>query len=156
MLKANQPDGFDCPGCAWGDPEHGSSFAFCENGVKAVAWEATDKRVRPDFFKTHTVSELRTWTDYDLEREGRLTHPMHYDAASDRYVQTTWDEAFAEIGRVLNSLDSPDRAEFYTSGRASNEAAYIYQCSGCDRRHARWNSPDVHRPRRQLRARHAR
>ena len=127
MLKANQPDGFDCPGCAWGDPEHGSSFEFCENGVKAVAWEATDKRVRPDFFKTHTVSELRTWTDYDLEREGRLTHPMRYDAASDRYVQTTWDEAFAEIGRVLNSLDSPDRAEFYTSGRASNEAAYIYQ-----------------------------
>lgn len=127
MLKANQPDGFDCPGCAWGDPEHGSSFEFCENGVKAVAWEATDKRVGPDFFKSHTVSDLRTWTDYDLERQGRLTHPLRYDAASDTYVQTTWDEAFAEIGSVLKSFDSPDRAEFYTSGRASNEAAYLYQ-----------------------------
>jgi len=127
MLKANQPDGFDCPGCAWGDPEHGSSFEFCENGVKAVAWESTDKRVGPGFFKTHKVSELRGWTDYELEREGRLTHPMRYDAASDTYVQVTWDEAFSEIGRVLKNLDSPDRAEFYTSGRASNEAAYIYQ-----------------------------
>jgi formate dehydrogenase major subunit len=127
MLKANQPDGFDCPGCAWGDPEHGSSFEFCENGVKAVAWEATDKRTRPDFFSRHTVSELRKWSDYNLEREGRLTHPMRYDAASDTYIQATWDEAFTEIGRVLNSLDSPNRAEFYTSGRASNEAAYIYQ-----------------------------
>lgn len=127
MLKANQPDGFDCPGCAWGDPEHGSSFEFCENGVKAVAWESTDKRVHPDFFKTHTVTELRTWTDYEVERAGRLTNPMRYDHATDRYVQVTWDEAFSEIGKVLRSLDSPDRAEFYTSGRASNEAAYIYQ-----------------------------
>ncbi len=127
MLKANQPDGFDCPGCAWGDPEHGSSFEFCENGVKAVAWETTDKRVTPDFFRKHTVSELRGWTDYELERQGRLTHPMRYDAATDTYVESTWDEAFAEIGAVLNSLDSPDRAEFYTSGRASNEAAYVYQ-----------------------------
>ena len=127
MLKANQPDGFDCPGCAWGDPEHGSSFEFCENGVKAVAWEATDKRVGPSFFERHTVSELRDWTDYDLERHGRLTHPMRYDTASDRYLAVTWDEAFSEIGAVLKGLDSPDRAEFYTSGRASNEAAYIYQ-----------------------------
>lgn len=127
MLKANQPDGFDCPGCAWGDPEHGSSFEFCENGVKAVAWEATDKRVGPDFFKRHTVSALRTWTDYELERQGRLTHPMRYEASSDTYVPVTWDEAFADIGRILNSLDNPDRAEFYTSGRASNEAAYLYQ-----------------------------
>ncbi|MCC7254015.1 FdhF/YdeP family oxidoreductase [Hyphomicrobium sp.] len=127
MLKANQPDGFDCPGCAWGDPEHGSSFEFCENGVKAVAWEATDKRVSPDFFARHTVSELRTWTDYDLERQGRLTHPMRYEATTDRYVQVGWDDAFAEIGRILKGLDSPDRAEFYTSGRASNEAAFLYQ-----------------------------
>jgi formate dehydrogenase major subunit len=127
MLKANQPDGFDCPGCAWGDPEHGSSFEFCENGVKAVAWEATDKRVRPDFFERHTVTELREWTDYEIERQGRLTHPMRYDAASDRYLEVTWDDAFAEIGSILKSLDSPDRAEFYTSGRASNEAAYLYQ-----------------------------
>ncbi|KWT70897.1 putative formate dehydrogenase oxidoreductase protein [Hyphomicrobium sulfonivorans] len=127
MLKANQPDGFDCPGCAWGDPAHGSSFEFCENGVKAVAWEATDKRVGPKFFAKHTVSELRSWTDYELEKQGRLTHPMRYDAETDRYVEVSWDDAFADIGRILNSLDSPDRAEFYTSGRASNEAAYIYQ-----------------------------
>src|SRR6185295_1719512 len=77
--------------------------------------------------KSHTVTELRTWTDYDIERQGRLTHPMRYDRATDRYVQTTWDEAFSEIGNILKNLDSPDRAEFYTSGRASNEAAYIYQ-----------------------------
>ena len=127
MLKANQPDGFDCPGCAWGDPEHGSSFEFCENGVKAVAWEATDKRVGPDFFERHTVGQLRTWTDYELEQQGRLTHPMRYDSARDRYVRVTWNDAFAEIGSILSGLDSPDRAEFYTSGRASNEAAYIYQ-----------------------------
>ena len=127
MLKANQPDGFDCPGCAWGDPEHGSSFEFCENGVKAVAWEATDKRVGPSFFARHTVSELRTWTDYELERQGRLTHPMRYDAESDTYLPVTWASAFTEIGDILKGLDSPNRAEFYTSGRASNEAAYLYQ-----------------------------
>ncbi len=127
LLKANQPDGFDCPGCAWGDPEHGSSFEFCENGVKAVAWEATEARVPPDFFATRTVSELRGWSDYDLEKQGRLTHPMRYDRASDKYLPVSWDDAFAEIGGVLNGLDSPDRAEFYTSGRASNEAAFIYQ-----------------------------
>ncbi|MCC0805431.1 FdhF/YdeP family oxidoreductase [Methylobacterium sp. W2] len=127
MLKANQPDGFDCPGCAWGDPAHGSSFEFCENGVKAVSWEATDKRTPPKFFAKHTVSELRGWTDYALEGEGRLTHPMRYDAGSDRYLPVSWDAAFAEIGATLRGLDSPDRAEFYTSGRASNEAAYVYQ-----------------------------
>ncbi|MCJ2141679.1 FdhF/YdeP family oxidoreductase [Methylobacterium sp. E-066] len=127
LLKANQPDGFDCPGCAWGDPEHGSSFEFCENGVKAVSWEATDKRTPPSFFARHTLTELRTWSDYALEGEGRLTHPMRYDAASDRYLPVSWDEAFAEIGATLRGLDHPDQAEFYTSGRASNEAAYLYQ-----------------------------
>jgi molybdopterin-dependent oxidoreductase alpha subunit len=127
MLKANQPDGFDCPGCAWGDPEHGSSFEFCENGVKAVSWEATEKRATPAFFAAHTVSELRRQSDYELELNGRLTHPMRYDAASDRYLPVTWQDAFAEIGGILQSFDSPDRAEFYTSGRASNEAAFLYQ-----------------------------
>ncbi|MEL6063660.1 MULTISPECIES: FdhF/YdeP family oxidoreductase [unclassified Methylobacterium] len=127
LLKANQPDGFDCPGCAWGDPEHGSSFEFCENGVKAVSWEATDKRTPPSFFAKHTLTELRTWSDYALEGEGRLTHPMRYDAESDRYLPVSWEEAFAEIGAELRALDHPDQAEFYTSGRASNEAAYIYQ-----------------------------
>ncbi|RUP22431.1 molybdopterin-dependent oxidoreductase, partial [Methylobacterium sp.] len=127
LLKANQPDGFDCPGCAWGDPEHGSSFEFCENGVKAVSWEATDKRTTPSFFAKHTLTELRGWSDYALEGQGRLTHPMRYDAASDRYLPVGWDEAFAEIGATLRGLDRPDQAEFYTSGRASNEAAYLYQ-----------------------------
>lgn len=127
LLKANQPDGFDCPGCAWGDPEHGSSFEFCENGVKAVSWEATDKRTKPSFFAKHTLTELRGWSDYALEGQGRLTHPMRYDAVSDRYLPVSWDEAFAEIGATLRGLDHPDQAEFYTSGRASNEAAYLYQ-----------------------------
>jgi molybdopterin-dependent oxidoreductase alpha subunit len=127
MLKANQPDGFDCPGCAWGDPEHGSSFEFCENGVKAVSWEATEKCATPAFFAANTVSELRKLSDYELELNGRLTHPMRYDAASDRYLPVAWEDAFAEIGGILKGLDSPDRAEFYTSGRASNETAYLYQ-----------------------------
>ncbi|MDQ0457095.1 FdhF/YdeP family oxidoreductase [Rhizobium paknamense] len=127
LLKANQPDGFDCPGCAWGDPEHGSSFEFCENGVKAVSWEATEKRATPAFFAAHTVSALKQLSDYELELNGRLTHPMRYDRASDRYLPVRWEEAFAEIGAILKSLDSPNRAEFYTSGRASNEAAYLYQ-----------------------------
>ena len=127
MLKANQPDGFDCPGCAWGDPAHGSSFEFCENGVKAVSWEATEKRATPAFFAKHTVSELSLLSDYELERNGRLTHPMRYDAQNDKYLPVAWEDAFAEIGDILKSLDSPDQAEFYTSGRASNEAAYLYQ-----------------------------
>ncbi|QRM55236.1 FdhF/YdeP family oxidoreductase [Sinorhizobium sp. BG8] len=127
MLKANQPDGFDCPGCAWGDPEHGSSFEFCENGVKAVAWEATEKRASPTFFAAHTVTELRRMTDYEVELNGRLTHPMRYDRLSDRYVPVEWESAFSEIGTILRDLPTPDSAEFYTSGRASNEAAYLYQ-----------------------------
>ncbi|MBY5360971.1 FdhF/YdeP family oxidoreductase [Rhizobium leguminosarum] len=127
MLKANQPDGFDCPGCAWGDPEHGSSFEFCENGVKAVAWEATEKRATPAFFAENTVAQLRQLTDYELELNGRLTHPMRYDASSDRYLPVAWEDAFAEIGSILKGFDSPNRAEFYTSGRASNEAAFLYQ-----------------------------
>ncbi|MER2269236.1 FdhF/YdeP family oxidoreductase [Methylobacterium oxalidis] len=127
LLSANQPDGFDCPGCAWGDPEHGSSFEFCENGVKAVSWEATDKRAPPAFFARHTVTEMRGWSDHALEGQGRLTEPMRYDAASDRYLPVAWETAFAEIGETLRGLDHPDEAEFYTSGRASNEAAYLYQ-----------------------------
>lgn len=126
MLSANQPDGFDCPGCAWGDPNHGSSFEFCENGVKAVSWEATKLRVTPDFFAQHTVTDLRSWSDYDLEHQGRLTHPLRYNSDTDHYERITWHEAFAEIGERLNALQ-PDQAEFYTSGRASNEAAFLYQ-----------------------------
>src|ERR1700721_3286253 len=121
LLNANQPDGFDCPGCAWGDPEHGSSFEFCENGVKAVAWEATEKRTTPAFFAAHTVNELWTWSDFDLENEGRLTHPMVYDQAMDRYLPISWDEALAKIGCALRRLPQPDMAEFYRSGGCSNE-----------------------------------
>jgi molybdopterin-dependent oxidoreductase alpha subunit len=123
----NQPEGFDCPGCAWPDPKHTSSFEFCENGAKAVAWEATSKRCTQEFFASHSVTEVLGWGDYELEMVGRLTHPMAYDAASDHYVPVSWDEAFATIGRHLNALPEPDMAEFYTSGRTSNEAAFLYQ-----------------------------
>ena len=127
LLHMNQPDGFDCPGCAWPDPKHTSSFEFCENGAKAVTWEATWKRVTPEFFAAHSVSELWGWSDHALEDAGRVTTPLRYDAATDHFVPVSWDEAFAGIAARLNALDSPDRAEFYTSGRASNEAAFLYQ-----------------------------
>jgi molybdopterin-dependent oxidoreductase alpha subunit len=127
LLSMNQPHGFDCPGCAWPDPKHTSSFEFCENGAKAVSWEATAKRTTPEFFAAHTVSELWKWPDFDLENEGRLTHPMVYDRATDRYLPISWDQALAKIGAALRALPHPDMAEFYTSGRASNEAAFLYQ-----------------------------
>jgi molybdopterin-dependent oxidoreductase alpha subunit len=127
LLRTNQPDGFDCPGCAWPDPKHTSSFEFCENGAKAVTWEATSKRTTPEFFAVHPVSELRGWSDYALEDEGRLTHPMVHDPATDRFIPISWDEAFGRIGVALNALPDPNLAEFYTSGRASNEAAFLFQ-----------------------------
>ncbi|RVB20128.1 formate dehydrogenase, partial [Mesorhizobium sp. M7A.F.Ca.CA.004.05.1.1] len=127
LLRMNQPLGFDCPGCAWPDPKHTSPFEFCENGGKAVAWEVTAKRCTPEFFAAHTVTELSTWSDYELEMVGRLTHPMAYDQASDRYLSVNWDDAFAMIGRHLGALPNPNMAEFYTSGRTSNEAAFLYQ-----------------------------
>jgi molybdopterin-dependent oxidoreductase alpha subunit len=127
LLNMNQPHGFDCPGCAWPDPKHTSSFEFCENGAKAVSWEATAKRTTPEFFAAHTVGELWNWSDFDLENEGRLTHPMVYDKATDRYLPISWDEALAKIGAAFRALPLPDMAEFYTSGRASNEAAFLYQ-----------------------------
>src|ERR1700710_2391100 len=127
LLSMNQPHGFDCPGCAWPDPKHTSSFEFCENGAKAVAWEATAKRTTPEFFAAHTVSELWKWSDFDLENEGRLTHPMASDRATDRYLPISWDEVLEKIGAALRALPHPDKAEFYTSGRASNEAAFLYQ-----------------------------
>jgi molybdopterin-dependent oxidoreductase alpha subunit len=127
LLSMNQPAGFDCPGCAWPDPKHTSSFEFCENGAKAVAFELTSRRVTRDFFAAHAVRELEQYSDYWLEEQGRLTEPMRYDASSDHYVPIEWDEAFALIGRELRALESPDQAEFYTSGRTSNEAAFLYQ-----------------------------
>ncbi|VVE37653.1 FdhF/YdeP family oxidoreductase [Pandoraea commovens] len=127
LMRTNQPTGFDCPGCAWPDKEHRSTFQFCENGAKAVTWEATTKRVTPAFFEQHTVSSLLAMSDYALEDFGRLTHPMAYDAATDKFKPVEWDAAFARIGEIMRSYDSPDKVEFYTSGRASNEAAYVFQ-----------------------------
>ena len=127
LLSANQPDGFDCPGCAWPDRNHASTFEFCENGVKAVAAEATARRAGPELFARYTVSELAAFSDYWLEDQGRLTEPMVYDAASDRYQPIAWDEAFATIAKHLNAQSDPNQAIFYTSGRASNEAAFLYQ-----------------------------
>ena len=130
LSRTNKPDGFDCPGCAWPDKEHTATFEFCENGAKAVTWEATDKRVTPEFFAAHTVAELSGRTDYVLENAGRLTHPMAYDLASDTYKPIDWDAAFSRIGEVLRALPDPNMAEFYTSGRASNEAAFLFQLFG--------------------------
>ncbi len=127
LLSANQPDGFDCPGCAWPDRNHASSFEFCENGVKAVAAEATARRTTPDFFAQHTVTELAAQSDFYLEDQGRLTHPMIYNTVSDKYTPITWDAAFALIAQHLNGLRNPNEAIFYTSGRTSNEAAFLYQ-----------------------------
>ncbi len=127
LLRTNQPDGFDCPGCAWPDPAHTSSFEFCENGAKAVAWEATSRTVGADFFAAHSVRELRGRSDHWLEDQGRLARPMRYNPASDRYEPIAWDDAFRFIGGRLRALPEPDAAAFYTSGRTSNEAAFLYQ-----------------------------
>ncbi|WP_312118049.1 FdhF/YdeP family oxidoreductase [Pantoea vagans] len=127
LFKVNQPQGFDCPGCAWPDPQHASSFEFCENGAKAVSWEATSKRTTPEFFAAHTVTELWERSALHLEGEGRLTHPMKYDPTTDTYQPIEWETAFQEIGEHLRSYEDPDSVEFYTSGRASNEAAFLWQ-----------------------------
>ncbi|MFJ2395499.1 FdhF/YdeP family oxidoreductase [Streptomyces sp. NPDC087843] len=119
--------GFDCPGCAWPDDTKGLRLDICENGIKHVTWEMTPKRVGADFFAAHTVSELSTWTDFALEDQGRLTEPLVYDAAVDRYVPIDWQEAFDLVGGELRALDSPNQAAFYTSGRLGNEATFLYQ-----------------------------
>ncbi|MCJ8300740.1 MAG: FdhF/YdeP family oxidoreductase, partial [Pseudomonadales bacterium] len=126
LLKTNQHRGFDCPGCAWGDAK-GHSVSFCENGAKAVNWEATAKKVGTDFFAKYSVSYLETQSDYFLEYQGRLTLPMRYNSVTDHYEPIAWQDAFDLIAEHLNALESADQAEFYTSGRASNEAAFIYQ-----------------------------
>lgn len=130
LLKTNQNGGFDCPGCAWGDSPHDDTVKFCENGAKAVNWEATKRRVDAEFFARYSVSQLREQSDYWLEYQGRLTQPMRYDADTDHYLPIGWDAAFALIGEQLNRLQMPHQAEFYTSGRASNEAAFLYQLFG--------------------------
>ncbi|MFJ3664540.1 FdhF/YdeP family oxidoreductase [Streptomyces sp. NPDC090119] len=119
--------GFDCPGCAWPDDLKGLRLDICENGIKHVTWEMTHKRVGPAFFAAHTVSELATWSDAALEDQGRLTHPMRYDADTDTYVPISWQDAFELVGSTLRGLDSPDQASYYTSGRLGNEATFLYQ-----------------------------
>ena len=126
LTQQNKPDGFQCVSCAWIKPADPLPFEFCENGVKATAWDITTRRAKPDFFAKHTVSELQDWPDYDLEQAGRLTRPMRYDPTTDRYREVTWDVAFAEIGRELRAISDPNRAVFYSSGRTSNEASYLY------------------------------
>lgn len=130
LLTVNQPDGFDCPGCAWPDPRHSSSFEFCENGAKAVTWEATAKRVDDDFFKHHSASDLWEWSDRDLEGAGRLTRPLRYNSKTDHYEPIDYAEAFRIAGDALQGLASPEQVEFYCSGRASNEAAFLWQLYG--------------------------
>ncbi|GAA3958863.1 FdhF/YdeP family oxidoreductase [Gordonia caeni] len=127
MFTMNHPvRGYDCPGCAWPD-DPGVTLDICENGIKHVTWEMTRKRVDREFFAAHSVTELAEWTDFDLEDQGRLTEPMVYRAATDRYVPISWHDAFALIGVELRALDNPDEAAFYTSGRLSNEASFLYQ-----------------------------
>ncbi|MFE1952892.1 FdhF/YdeP family oxidoreductase [Streptomyces sp. NPDC059524] len=127
LLRVNQKDGFDCPGCAWPEPEHRHAAEFCENGAKAVAEEATLRRVTPEFFAAHPVADLARRSGYWLGQQGRLTHPMYLAEGADRYEPVTWERAFDIIGEELTALASPDEAVFYTSGRTSNEAAFLYQ-----------------------------
>ena len=142
LLRMNQTDGFDCPGCAWPDPQPGerSHAEFCENGAKAAAWEATRDRVTREFFATHSVTELREQDSHTLEHHGRLTEPMYLAPDADHYTPISWDEANQLIAQRLRGLASPHRAVFYTSGRASNEAAFVFQLLA--RRFGTNNLPD--------------
>ena len=129
LAKLNQKNGFDCPGCAWPDPDEKRAFLaeYCENGAKAVAEEATKNRVSPLFFASHPISKLSELSDYEIGKKGRITHPVVVYEGSDHYEEISWDDAFNLIGKELKSLPSPDEAIFYTSGRTSNEAAFLYQ-----------------------------
>ena len=127
LARVNQEGGVDCPGCAWPDPEQRGKIEFCENGAKHVAHESTTRRVFPDFFERHSIPDLLARSDRWLEAQGRLTHPMWKPPGADHYRAIPWDEAFAKIAAVLGRLASPDEAVFYTSGRTSNEAAFLYQ-----------------------------
>ena len=125
LRRQNKPGGVMCVSCAWGKPAKPHIAEFCENGAKATAWELSSLRVTPDFFAKHTVTELEAWPDHDLEQAGRLTHPMRYDRASDKYVAVSWNEAFAAIGAKLKSCD-PTKVVLYASGRASLETSFMY------------------------------
>ncbi len=129
LFKVNQMDGFDCPSCAWPDPDDERSVLgeYCENGAKAVAEEATSKRVTPQFFKENSVADLAKLDDYQIGKMGRLTDPMFLPEGATHYQPISWDDAFKKIASHLNALESPDQAAFYTSGRTSNEASFVYQ-----------------------------
>jgi anaerobic selenocysteine-containing dehydrogenase len=139
LMRQNKPKGFMSVSCSWAKPADHHTFEFCENGAKATLWELTTLRCTPDFFAKHTVTELRDWSDYDLEQRGRLTHPMRYDAESDHYVPCEWEEAFEGIGQHLRSFD-PKSVIFYSSGRASLETSYLYALFG--RLYGNNNLPD--------------
>ncbi|PZR74600.1 MAG: hypothetical protein DLM73_07390 [Chthoniobacterales bacterium] len=127
-LKVNKKDGFDCQSCAWPSPDdHRHVFEFCENGVKALASEGTRKKITPEFFREHSIADLQKQSDNWLELQGRLVHPMVKRADATHYEAIEWDEAFALMARELNALLTPNAAAFYTSGRTSNEAAFLYQ-----------------------------
>ena len=130
LLNLNQTKGFDCPSCAWPDPkpsDRSSIAEYCENGAKAIAEEATEARVTPEFFALHSIEEMNTWSERKLGKSGRITHPMILRKGDQHYTAISWEEAFSFIGKKLNELASPDEAVFYTSGRTSNEAAFLYQ-----------------------------
>ncbi|MFJ2401994.1 FdhF/YdeP family oxidoreductase [Streptomyces xanthochromogenes] len=127
LLKVNQKNGFDCPGCAWPEGDKRHTAEFCENGAKAVAEEATLRRVTPEFFAAHPLSDLAARSGYWLGQQGRITQPMYLPEGGDRYEAVTWERAFEIIAEELTALDSPDEALFYTSGRTSNEAAFLLQ-----------------------------
>ena len=128
LSRHNKVDGYQCNSCAWVKPASPLPFEYCENGVKAVAWELTAHRCTPDFFATHTVTELLDWDDYQLEQTGRLTHPLRYDAATDKYVPVSWGHAVEEIAHELRAVEDRKKGTvFYSSGRLSNEASYLYQ-----------------------------
>lgn len=127
-LSMNQEGGFDCPGCAWPDPDDDRSKLgeYCENGIKALAEEATNRKANPEFFKNHSVRELKSWSEFKLGKSGRITHPMVLTAGASHYKQISWEDAFELIGNRLRGLSDPNQAIFYTSGRTSNEAAFLY------------------------------
>lgn len=128
-LKINQKGGFDCPGCAWPDPDDERSVfgEYCENGLKAMAEEAQNKIIGREFFANHSVDDLSNLSDFEIGKSGRLAEPMYLAQGATHYQPITWDNAFKKVGMHLNALDSPDEAAFYTSGRTTNEAAFLYQ-----------------------------
>jgi len=138
--RMNHVDGFDCPSCAWPDPDRRKPAEFCENGAKAVAWEATRKRVGAEFFAANSIAELREQPDHWLEHNGRLSEPMYLAPGATHYAPISWPDALRLVAARLRELPTPDRAVFYTSGRTSNEAAFVYQLLA--RRLATNNLPD--------------